>query len=104
MSHSDDETRIVHELKRMRLDGTKRARTASIPIGDHRSGRSSPSVLVPDDDTPYDEVGSKFEQKRRLEQIKRSRLMDLLQDQLRLFKSQYASISQEPNIAPCDFQ
>jgi hypothetical protein len=100
--HSSDceGDKIVHAMKRLKIDKTQALESAVELVPDLRrkvkstpesEGRSSPMV-----------VDSGLQTEKLNETERRKRMMELLQSQLRQYKSQYSMITDGPDIAPCE--
>ena len=101
---------MVHALKRMRIDAGRIASAVASqaqqevlkrkePTG---SGKHSPMVLVDGNGGEDDKANLKALAKKMRDEERRKRMVESLKNQLRQYKSQYASISEGFDIAPCD--
>ena len=97
--HSSDceGDKVVHAMKRMCIEQAPPRTTATYAEPSelrrktpNRSGSASPMVLV-EEHTAQPES----------ETERRKKMMELLQSQLRQYKSQYFMITEGPDIAPC---
>jgi hypothetical protein len=86
--HSSDceGDQMVHALKRMKLEGREVVLTEAATGEElkRKSRTNSPMIVQP-----------ATEEERRL------KMQELLQNQLRQYKSQYSMITEGPDIAPC---
>ena len=91
---SDDE--MIRALKKMRID-QERSRTTNLESAEthyHRPKNIADSRMV------MVEVGGIT--KRPSEAERKAKMRELLQRQMSEYKSQYASMSQDPSISHCD--
>ena len=97
--HSSDceGDKVVHAMKRLRIDDGRALSTADeVPQNGRRKLRSPPQLegqgMTIDEPPPVPKL---------TEAQRRQKMMDMLQSQLRQYKSQYSMITDGPDIAPC---
>ena len=105
--HSSDceGDRVVHALKRMKIaHGSTGIATVSLEVNSNPLRRKeAPSVARVCPMVLSDEISKDREiaEKKRKEQERRRLMQEMLQQQMREYKSQYTNITEGMDIAPC---
>ncbi len=90
--------KVVHALKRMKIESNRSIDTAPAVFLNELKRKplsnGSPSPMIVDD-------SQCVKPSRPSEAERRKQMMEMLQNQLRQYKSQYSTITEGPDIAPC---